>query len=102
MADMLRLTVPEGTLEARLRYVHAVRELCRREHNARGREYLDGKLTEVEFRDYEADVWRRRKGAIAEAVARIHASLAAEMGARPDADAELAAIDLGKAFEGIA
>ena len=102
MADMLRLTVPDGTVGARLRYVHAVREACRREHNALGRDYLDGTITEDAFRDYEANVWRRRKGAAAEAVVKLHSDLAAEMGAKSDGDAELGAIDLGKAFEVIA
>jgi len=49
----LVLNVPDGTVEERLRYIQAVREKCRREHNARGAAAKGDPEKMAEFRAWQ-------------------------------------------------
>lgn len=55
------------TYQDKLKYLFRTKELLRLEHNARGKNFRDGKITEAEFRDYQlADFEPRLKNVLQE------------------------------------
>ena len=56
------------TLDAKLEYCELVREKLRREHNAMGALFTDGKITEAEWEAYKRDVFSPKNTATSEAI----------------------------------
>lgn len=63
---MNKMKIPQiiQTNEDRVKYLYRVLELLRLEHNKKGQEFREGKITEKEFREYQKGEHREKTAKI--------------------------------------
>ena len=86
------------TLDAKLYWCELVREKLRREHNAKGADFRDGKLTKEQWEAYLSDDFGPKNTATSEAILAVRAVPKTDARAKDDADADMAAVDLKAVF----
>ena len=97
--QLLTLTVPTGTYEERHEFVEIVREKLRREHNAKGVDFTDGKITKVEWEAYKDTVFMPKNTAIDHTLLALRAEVKDTVRALSDGAPTMVAVDMGKVFK---
>lgn len=94
------LVIPPAkvSLADRLAYCEQVREKLRREHNAQGALFRDGKLTEAEWEAYKRDVFGPKNTATSNAILAIRQEPKTAARALADDSAAMLAVDLDATF----
>ena len=87
------------TYENKHEYLELVREKVRREHNTKGAEFLDKKITEAEWEKYKAEIFGPRNEAVSMAICDLRAEKKDAARAKTDDDADMAALKTPDCFE---
>ena len=89
------------TLDAKLEYCELVREKLRREHNAMGVLFTDGKISEAQWETYKRDVFGPKNTATSEAILAVRQVPKVAARVLDDKDAKIAAIDTDAVFSDV-
>jgi len=100
---ILRVVFPPGitTMEDKHRYLFASQETLRQEHNAKGADFREGKITEKEFRDYQRLVFGPKSDALSVAITGLRSTIKAEYTDQDINGPLFADVDLANTFKEI-
>ncbi len=101
MDKELNIPPEKVTLDARLEYCELVREKLRREYNAQGTLFRDGKIAEKEWDAYKRDVFGPKNTATSNAIVAVRQVPKDAARALNDADAKLTVIDTNAVFSDV-
>jgi len=97
---MLILQIPSEltTFDERLSYAECVREKLRREHNAMGAKFRDGKLSQAEWDQYRNEVFAPRNYATTDAILSVRNEVKSDARELPDDSPAMTRISISDVF----